>query len=278
MATDNPPLSNTLNTDHTQAGTSPEQNPQLAVCNVPTILNPNASPFESQVNSSNIDNQVPGPSQQRGRGKGKKSVTATDMERTELDFVKLEVSTLKARLQKQESELKDLKFKNSILVARNKSLEEIKKQDIYEKYFPSRPPHSQASNSSCNGQTYEQHSTHHCCIQPAFHCRPSGCPHQSLCPGNNTGHDSNNSIEMINKKLEDLSTALQKHQQSLDTLLQTSVSSVTTSLSPSPPTQAPTSNPTAQPTPTASTDHADNSIISLDGFMVGEDDKEMDLN
>ena len=281
QGTDGPALSDRENTYHTQASTSQDQSFQLAVRDDSSNLNPNASPFESQVNFGNTVNQAAGPAQHKGRGKGKRNAASTDLEKTELEFVKLEVSTLKARLQKQENELKDLRFKNSLLLARNKSLEELKEQEIYEKYFPPQPQSNQSTNSSSTAQTCGQNNTHHCCIQPPLPCRPPGCTYHHICPGNHTGHDSIDNIGMVNKKLEDLSRALQKHQQYLDALLKTSVTTNTvisdaTSLPPSPP--IPEATTTVPATPTASTVQADNSTISLDGFMFGEDENEMDLN
>ena len=273
----------------------PEDQPQpvysssLARSSHPTVTNvldPNALPFVSY----NTNSQVSGKGQTKVRGRGKKNIPPTDQASTELEFLKLEVSTLQADLQKQETELKDLRFRNSILMARNKTLEELKQQEIQEKYFPS-PPQSmhqsanlQPAASSCSGSGC--HHSHNCCIQTDIHhhCRPPHCWQKLPCQDQSMGLDCNNRLEVMNSKLNEFSQALTNQKQALDDLLQ--VLSPPTNETDPPntvpvpsPASSNSSNPSVLPnTPTVHSDHANTSVISLDGFMFGEDCEDVNMN
>ena len=251
-----------VHTDHTAHSRS-----------VVPVLNPNASPFVSHGNTQDATSHVTGHAQQKTRAKAKKNEPSTDKASTQIEFLKLEISTLQTRLQKQDDDLKDLKFRNDILMARNKSLEELKQQEIHERYFPSQGPHVQHTSSSCTGHG------HTCCAQPVCHSRQFACPstHHNPCSGQTT------EIELINNKLEGLSRTVQKHQQVLDSLLHPEITWPSAGSVPSPeapPSQTPPVTrlspppPPSQPAPTSPMVHsgqADHSTISLDGFMFGED-------
>ena len=169
-------------------------------------------------------------------------------------------------------------------MTRNKSLEELKQQEFHEKYFPSQGPHVQNNTSACTGHGHG----YTCCVQPVCLSRQHVCSttHHNQCSGQNT------EIELINDKLEDLSRSLQKQQQALDSLLH--LSEVTWPRTDSdtppaaPPSQTPpgtslssSSPPPSQPLPISPmmpSGQADNSAISLDGFMFGEECDNEHLN
>jgi hypothetical protein len=86
-------------------------------------LGPDALPFVSASQE---------PSQRKTKTKQKKGTIQTDPVSIELEFAKVKVTTLQAKLKKQATELRDLRFRNSILMERNESLEESKKKEIHE--------------------------------------------------------------------------------------------------------------------------------------------------
>ena len=251
---------------------------------VVSVLDPNATPFVSHGNTQDATGHVTGHTQQKTKPKAKRNNPPTDKASTQIEFLKLEISTLQAKLQKQDDDLKDLKYRNNILMTRNKSLEELKQQEIHEKYFPSQGPHVQNNTGACTGHGHG----YTCCVQPVCHSRQHVCSttHHNQCSGQNT------EIELINDKLEDLSRSLQKQQQALDSLLH--LSEVTWPRTDSdtppaaPPSQTPpgtslssSSPPPSQPLPISPmmpSGQADNSAISLDGFMFGEECDNEHLN
>ena len=296
--------------DHQQStdNNSQVQSFPLVVHSVVTTLNPNATPYVSQATSRGTSNRNTLNTTQKPRGKNK-DVPPTDKASTELEFVKLEVSTLQARLQKQENELKDLRFRNTILLARNKSLEELKQQEIHEKYFPSHSPPTQTSTcpSQAQAQAHGHCSSQACRLPPTCLCKPLGCSHQYMCTGHK-GVDCSSNMEVIFSKIEDLAKSLLSQQQVLDSLLNATTSPYPSTVdtptpadgvqpphnqaSALPPTQAPAvscnqpSQPvnTVAPVPLSSTqasinkDQLDTSTISLDGFIFEDECTAMDLN
>ena len=128
-------------------------------------LDPDASPFVS-INDNST--QATGTTQRKNKQKVRKNAIPTDSAGVELEFAKLEVSTLQAKVQKQESELKDLRFRNTILMDRNKQLEEAKKNEIHDQYFPS---HSGTASSQPSGSSTYQgcHRSQSCCAPPVIY-------------------------------------------------------------------------------------------------------------
>ena len=92
---------------------------------------------------------LPRPSTERlSKGKTKpKSGVATSKEDIALEFSKIEVNTICARLKVLETKNKDLEFQNSLLLERVAVYERAEKEAIYEKYFP-KPNSVPATNRS----------------------------------------------------------------------------------------------------------------------------------
>ena len=240
------------------------------------------------------------------KSKEKKNAVPTDPKDIAIEFLKVEISTLQAKLQKQETELKDLRFRNGILMDRNKMLEEAKKSEIHEKYFPSQS--ASATDPQPAGRNHpgrEQHHDHACCGPHVIHNhygQPTG-PQQS----------SFSDIVTVDTKLTDLSKSVQDLQQLIGRLQESAntpgppptdssgpISETappaqgTVPSAPGPatkPASVSTATPTAEPSEQAETETEENiafpeqsteiindSTISLDGFMFDDDITEMDLN
>ena len=130
-----------------------------------THFNLSAPPFQPRA----------GPSSAKGKGKAKnqtKSALATSSEGIDLEFAKIEINTIRAKLTDREKQVKDLEFQNSILLERISVLEKSEKQKIFDRYFP-KPASSNSPNHSnlnipcpepipqANCQTA---CRHHCCV------------------------------------------------------------------------------------------------------------------
>ena len=143
----------------------------------------------------------------------KKTQVPTDPAVVALEFSKVEVSTLQARLQKLQIEVNDLKFKNSILMDRNKILEESKTRTIHDQYFPPQQPSNLSApkhpgmGSVSGNQVPQSYSccTHH---SPAC-CAPPPCPRQRACHAAKSDGCSTPSINSeIGKLLETVNTLI----------------------------------------------------------------------
>ena len=229
-------------------------------------LDPNALTFVSTASSQE---QIAGHPRRKSTARGKKNAIPVDPAGVELEFVKIEISTLQAKLQKQETELKDLKFRNSILMARNKTLEEVKKQSIHDQYFPPQP-----STANSHPQSENHCRVQACCSHPIiqYQCTTKHCPS----PDQST--PESNSIVYINTKLAELSKTVLGLKEILDKLMQVNTSSQHTTKADSVPPC--TQNVPSHPIPANSTysPALESSTISLDEFMFNEDDSEKDLN
>ena len=236
----------------------------------PPRLNPNATPFIIATPST----QTPGA---RKKNKKKNTTIPTDQDGVQLEFTKMEISTLQAKLQKQETDLKDLQFRNEILMARNKSLEEAKKREIHDQYFPS---HSNNHVNSQPSQPSQPSSNHPCpghqnCRTPCFPhppCWTPGCMHH--CMSNVAPRSDGNPNTDINRVVLDLKLTSDSLQTTLDRLL-----SYLSSTTPTP-TNTEDINHTSPEKLTEAMElpSQDISTISLDGFMFTENDSEIDLN
>ena len=89
--------------------------------------------------------QCPTKAKKTGKAKAKPPL-ATSKEGIDLEFARAEINTLKAKLRAQETDLKDIKFQNTILLDRISALEKPGNQALFDQYFPNR---SQASHNSC---------------------------------------------------------------------------------------------------------------------------------
>ena len=75
-----------------------------------SVLDTNATPFATHGNTQDATGYVTGHAQQKTKAKAKKSHPPTD-KNWQIEFLKLEISTLQAKLQKQDDDLKDLKYR-----------------------------------------------------------------------------------------------------------------------------------------------------------------------
>ena len=162
---------------------------------------------------------LPRPSTERlPKGKTKpKSAVATSKEDIALEFSKIEVNTIRARLKVLETKNKDLEFQNSLLLERVAVYERAEKEAIYEKYFPKpnsvpatdrsdhppppAPPVSQCPATQCCSQRYQ-------CCQPIPRC------HQTIPTPATTTTDTLDiifkNISEVKCDLSDLKTKLNK--------------------------------------------------------------------
>ena len=134
-------------------------------------LNPDISPFMPKA----------GPSTDKGKGKGKnrtKPGLATTSDGIDIEFAKIEVNTIRAKLNNCEKQVKDLEFQNSILLERLSVFEKSEKQKIYDQYFP-KPSGGTSSNHGKSSQSCNQPHTPP--PPPCWYCRPQCC--QSQCRG-----------------------------------------------------------------------------------------------
>ena len=119
--------------------------------------------------------QQPGASTevQSRRGKVKGKTNQTSKEEVALEFAKIEVKTVQAKLKMLETRNKDLEFQNSILLERVFALEKVEKEAIYDKYFPkASEDHSTAKNTS---EVYQcSYNCNHvrCCCSRTQCCQP----------------------------------------------------------------------------------------------------------
>ena len=125
-------------------------------------LNPSAPPF--------VSNNVANVKQTKNNGRGSKNKAAPDLA---LEYAQYTANVSKAKIREQEITIKDLRFKNEILVARVVELEKKQKEDIYNKYFPL--PGS-APTPQPSGTHHEQGHGHVGCNH--------GAPHLILSCGN----------------------------------------------------------------------------------------------
>ena len=234
-----------------------------------SVLNPNAASFVRDTSTVRV---LPEQSQRKTRNNKKNNAVPTDPITIELEFKKVEISTLQTRLQKQEVEIKDIKFRNSILLERNKVLEEEKKRDIHQKYFPTHSKDkSHPCPPPCGDDSNHSKLTHLPCNQAPIihnHYVSPTCAHQCKLDGINTSTCTN--------------TEVIRHVCDLKDLVEKLTVSECGPLLP-PVTANPRTATTSVPADTAQDDSStptgeDNSIITLDGFMFNDDGSDNNLN
>ena len=219
---DDPPLVPASTASSCQILTGRGSNQGTTAKNHTAQLNPEAIPYVTVNKPIN---------QAKGKTKNNpKNNLATKAHEVEAELAIAEISTLQAKLQSQENEIKDLKCRNTILMERNKALEEAKNKEIYDKYFPSQPRHEQPSHpvpeQGPNQAARCDHTNHHCvqsCWHPPaahHHCMAAACL-QSCQPQCQVSADSNtrDSLLAVNAKLAGLSQAVQSLQTNLDKLV-----------------------------------------------------------
>ena len=159
---------------------------------VPYRLDPHSSPFIPRA----------GPSIEKGKGRGKnktKPALATSSDGIDLEFARVEVNTIRAKLKDREKEVKDLEFQNSILLERLSVFEKAEKQLIYDRYFPK--PSSLPTQPCSDPPPARIPACQSSCCRPRHYC----CEPQPRC----TAHDNLSSpqhdvLDAIRKSIEEL--------------------------------------------------------------------------
>ena len=245
--------------------------------------------------------------QRKSNARKKKSQIPTDPAGIALEFVNAEISTLQAKLQKQQTELEDLKFRNSILMDRNKVLEEEKTKSIHDRYFPSSHQPSQPQGPPSYLPTTQSCCSHH------HSCVPPHCPTLSTCQTQRScGQASETALSELVSSLQELMEIVKTMQLHINQLLQSGIgvrSSPQYSMPPGPPDIHHPSDPhllpdphlqpgpqlqpglhpqpdyhsspetMIQPTqPESVVQSPSPSIVSLDGFMFDEENLNHNLN
>lgn len=149
-------------------------------------------------------------------GNKSKAGIATTPEGIDLEFAKVTINTIRAKLVDREKHVKELEFQNSILIERVSAFEKAEKQTIYDRYFskptsnesPPVPPHRvhnpECQVSRCSSSTCCHRSNQHCC-QPLPQCHRSpnvlGASSDSLVEISNTIEQLRIDIEFVKSKV-----------------------------------------------------------------------------
>ena len=181
--------------------------PSSSTTTATTILDPSRSPFQPNSSTSGI---------QKNGGKAKtktKSVTATTKEDIALEFSKVEINTVRARLKMLETKNKDLEFQNKLLLERVAILEKAEKENIYEKYFPM--PGSKSGKEENPSASISHCNHHHSCCSRVYCCQSTsdhpGNPNQNQeKPAAITVDVFQKSINELQVNLEDLNLRFNK--------------------------------------------------------------------
>ena len=141
-----------------------------------SALNPSVPPF--MPNPANTESGKPDCEKQpRGKTKAKAGV-ATTKEDVALEFSRIEVNTIKARLKTLEVRNKDLEFQNSILIERVAGLEKVEKDAIKDRYFPKSSTAEPPVRVASSHHTPVSHCPQiHCCVPRQCCQQPSPMPH-----------------------------------------------------------------------------------------------------
>ena len=141
----------------------------LATSTVQSCIQP--SPTLQQVTA--ISDPAPGPSTvnnsqpKNGKAKSKQSNIATTKDAIALEYSRIEVNTIKARIKALETKNKDLEYQNTLLLERLSVLDKAEKDYIYDKYFP-KPGVTPSDTNPTNLSSSKYHHSH-CCGQ-RYHC------------------------------------------------------------------------------------------------------------
>ena len=123
-------------------------------------LDPLAPPFTSN-QVIHTQQQASAPPRQTGARKKVKQVPATDPMGIELELTKYALNTAKTKICEQDTDLKDLRFRNKILEDRIAILEKREKQGIADSY--SSPVSQGPLRAPCYRHTYCCHAPPTCC-------------------------------------------------------------------------------------------------------------------
>ena len=234
--------------------------------------------------------------QRKSNVRKKKSPIPTDSAGIALEFANAEISTLQAKLQKQQTDLEDLKFRNSILMDRNKVLEEDKTKSVHDRYFPSaHQPDQTHGPPSLTLPTTQSCCLHHRSCVPLYCPGLGGCQAQKAC-----GKASETALSDLVASLQELREVVKTMQLQISQLLQSRGGvrlSPQCSMSPPspdlhhhsdphlPPDSQPPPGPLSQPETTVQHTQGEGvvqspspSTVSLDGFMFYDENNSSNLN
>ena len=126
-------------------------------------------------------NIIPGTTT-RSRAPVRKNKPPLPPQNLDLEYAKIELNTAQATINVLETTVNDLRFRNGILEDRVKQLEEMKKTEIFDRYFPTQQrraqSHGQSIQSPCHSQCCRNppqqccHQPPHCCHDQAQHSQP----------------------------------------------------------------------------------------------------------
>ena len=221
----------------------------------PQTLNPNAEPFigEEQTQTTNKKNT--------GARKKTKQFPPSDPTSLEKEYTKYAMNTAKTKICEQETEIKELKFKNKILEDRLASLEKQVKQNVSDQYPSSLDP----SQPTCGAPRW-------CCMPPPTRC----CTHSHS--GYSVDGARLDKITADIKRQSDQLTELTKKVESISGVV-TSPTSGLPSQHSSTPHQQPNSdnNPDFIQSDAGEKDH-NTSELSIDYVMMNVSQVDMPLN
>ena len=90
----------------------------------------------------------------------RKNKPAQPPQNLDLEYAKIELNTAQATINVLETTVNDLRFRNGILEDRVKQLEEMKKTEIFDKYFPPQQQKPQ-SREHCSQPAFSHQCCHH---------------------------------------------------------------------------------------------------------------------
>ena len=156
---------------------------------------------------------------QKSKGKTKTKKVTPDVEFL-AEFNKYETNILQAKVQEQETTIKDLRFKNKLLEDRVVDLEKKQKQDIYDRYFPQQNKAKDMSEKISDPEpSYSNRNmSRHCCRCLVQH----SCHSLSLTPCNSTELPSNNTKD-ITDKFDDIKRELETMKCKIDTAINVTI-------------------------------------------------------
>ena len=115
------------------------------------------------------DNSQQTKSRPRGKRNALKHVPPTDDAEFELECKRKQLVTAHAKIHELEAANTKLSKTNHILSERINMFERANGKEMYEQYFPPKPP-AHPSDTSAGQQRASSCSPHHCCVPPPCHC------------------------------------------------------------------------------------------------------------
>ena len=182
--------------------------PPTSVHHDPNMRNPSLNPLAvlfvpdlSQPDTPQSSSNTPGPAASRAKKPAKKNSPPQNLD---LEYARIELNTAQASIVVLETTINDLRFRNAILEDRIKQIEDKKKTDIYEKYFPpSDQPNVTRQGCACASRAPPQLQ---CCHQVTTHC--CSMNHQPSPSGAENSESILQTIATLKADIEDLKLKL----------------------------------------------------------------------